>query len=126
MRLLIELAFGRCGCRTCRVDRLAWRWHMAHAVPGAYVLSFAPLPPVCRHPTPVRFCRECGCWELEACLDGDGVPCHWIEPDLCSACGFRHAAAPASMPEGRSASSPGMPGRPAPQRERPAPREGAR
>lgn len=86
MRLLIELAFGRCWCRTCRVDRLQWLWYMAQAVPGACILSFAPLPPVCRHPEPVRFCRECGCQDLDACLDGDGAPCHWTEADLCSAC----------------------------------------
>jgi hypothetical protein len=30
-------------------------------------------------------CRICGCTEEKACLSG-GVPCHWVEPDLCSAC----------------------------------------
>lgn len=30
-------------------------------------------------------CRGCGCTDLEACLV-DGVPCSWVEPDLCSAC----------------------------------------
>lgn len=29
-----------------------------------------------------RACRECGCTELAAC----DPPCHWVEPDLCSAC----------------------------------------
>lgn len=27
-------------------------------------------------------CRVCGCTEAKACPGG----CHWIEPDLCSAC----------------------------------------
>ena len=30
-------------------------------------------------------CRECGCTENNACVT-DGEPCHWAEPDLCSAC----------------------------------------
>lgn len=30
----------------------------------------------------VQVCRECGCWEEEACDQG----CEWVEPDLCSAC----------------------------------------
>ena len=30
-------------------------------------------------------CRVCGCTEDNACLS-KGVPCHWVEPDLCSAC----------------------------------------
>lgn len=28
------------------------------------------------------FCRGCGCTEAAAC----SPPCHWVEPDLCSAC----------------------------------------
>ena len=51
MRLLIELSYGRCRCRRCRVDRLEWRWYLAHAVPGSLMIRFRPLPPVCRHPT---------------------------------------------------------------------------
>ena len=35
--------------------------------------------------TKVRTCRVCGCTEDKACIT-DGVPCHWIEKDLCSAC----------------------------------------
>jgi hypothetical protein len=30
-------------------------------------------------------CRVCGCDDLHACVTKDG-PCHWVEPDLCSAC----------------------------------------
>lgn len=33
-----------------------------------------------------RFCRECGCTEADACLDASGVPCSWLDDDLCSAC----------------------------------------
>ncbi|MCD6405486.1 MAG: hypothetical protein J7M19_06640, partial [Planctomycetes bacterium] len=32
-----------------------------------------------------RICRVCGCTEFEPCLTAEG-PCHWVEPDLCSAC----------------------------------------
>ena len=30
-----------------------------------------------------RHCRVCGCTDLMACRP---EPCHWVEPDLCSAC----------------------------------------
>lgn len=32
-----------------------------------------------------RRCRICGCTDDRACVT-DGVPCHWVEDDLCSAC----------------------------------------
>ena len=32
-----------------------------------------------------RRCRVCGCTDDKACMT-DAGPCHWIEPDLCSAC----------------------------------------
>jgi ParB/RepB/Spo0J family partition protein len=33
-------------------------------------------------------CRACGCTDndCEQCIEKAGEPCHWIEPDLCSAC----------------------------------------
>lgn len=37
-------------------------------------------------------CRLCGCTEDRACLSKSGVPCHWVESDLCSACGVADAA----------------------------------
>lgn len=35
-----------------------------------------------------RTCRVCGCTELNCaeCIERTGVPCHWVEADLCSAC----------------------------------------
>ena len=33
---------------------------------------------------PERACRECGCTDERACPTDP--PCHWVEPDLCSAC----------------------------------------
>lgn len=33
-----------------------------------------------------RVCRGCGCDSRHACLGEDGVPCHWVEDDLCSVC----------------------------------------
>lgn len=32
-----------------------------------------------------RVCRVCGCTDSTPCQTPDG-PCHWVEPDLCSAC----------------------------------------
>lgn len=31
-------------------------------------------------------CRICGCTRFNACVTPEG-PCHWVETDLCSACG---------------------------------------
>lgn len=33
----------------------------------------------------MRACRVCGCTQNNACVIA-GVPCHWVEPNLCSAC----------------------------------------
>ena len=33
-----------------------------------------------------RECRACGCSQFNACVSEAGIPCHWIEADLCSAC----------------------------------------
>lgn len=32
-----------------------------------------------------RACRVCGCTEVRACVT-DGLACHWVDLDLCSAC----------------------------------------
>ena len=29
-------------------------------------------------------CRECGCWDWNACVDARDGPCRWVEEDLCS------------------------------------------
>jgi hypothetical protein len=36
----------------------------------------------------VRRCRVCGCTDDDCrqCIEKTGKPCHWVEPDLCSAC----------------------------------------
>lgn len=33
-------------------------------------------------------CRRCGCTDVDCsdCVERTGLPCHWIEKDLCSAC----------------------------------------
>lgn len=31
-------------------------------------------------------CKVCGCTEHNSCVDKDGKPCYWAEPDLCSHC----------------------------------------
>lgn len=33
-----------------------------------------------------RVCRVCGCTDDAACVGEDGIPCHWVEWDLCSQC----------------------------------------
>lgn len=38
-----------------------------------------------------RRCRNCGCTDDDPCIGTDiaiglPVPCHWVQPDLCSAC----------------------------------------
>lgn len=37
----------------------------------------------------VRRCRKCGCTDDDCsqCIEATGEACHWIELDLCSACG---------------------------------------
>lgn len=39
-------------------------------------------------PTPTRKCRVCGCSDenCAVCVARTGAPCHWVEPNLCSAC----------------------------------------
>ena len=33
-----------------------------------------------------RKCRHCGCTDLTACLHDDGMPCAWVDDDLCTLC----------------------------------------
>lgn len=50
-----------------------------------------------RYSRSLQRCRTCGCTQVSACAGG----CHWVEPDLCSACVRTPApiaaAAPASV-----------------------------
>jgi hypothetical protein len=43
-------------------------------------------------------CRVCACSWMDACLDDREMPCSWVksEPDLCTACVDKPAAAPAA------------------------------
>jgi hypothetical protein len=36
----------------------------------------------------VRRCRVCGCTDNDCrqCIEKTGTPCHWVGPNLCSAC----------------------------------------
>ena len=34
-------------------------------------------------------CRECGCWDWNACVDARDGPCWWVEQNLCSVCASR-------------------------------------
>jgi hypothetical protein len=31
-------------------------------------------------------CRVCGCTDDNPCTDDDGIPCAWLQPDLCTSC----------------------------------------
>jgi hypothetical protein len=45
------------------------------------------------HDVIIPRCRVCGCTEDDctACtIKLGGEPCHWVEPDLCSACAAQH------------------------------------
>ena len=51
----------------------------------------APAPttlPWAGHDAPARACRVCGCTDDDCtqCIEKTGQRCHWVEPDLCSAC----------------------------------------
>lgn len=37
-------------------------------------------------PVSERQCKSCRCDDLHACEGPDGLPCYWVEDDLCSAC----------------------------------------
>jgi hypothetical protein len=43
----------------------------------------------------VPTCRKCGCTDDDCsqCIEKTGSPCHWVEPDLCSACAPKPKAA---------------------------------
>ena len=49
------------------------------------IFGFPPPPPMPGD----RICRGCGCWDWNACVDGDDEPCWWVEEDLCSVCAAR-------------------------------------
>jgi len=89
---------GVCGCDPKVVANDDLKWWNGEAYFG-WVLRGAkpfnvPRPLVRGHqgiwywkPT-IAICRECGCTDESACYDpANGEPCHWIEADLCSACG---------------------------------------
>ncbi len=76
-------------CETCRAypcicDKVILRIDLPAAVGGTAALpaavgGTAALPATC---------RVCGCTDLNCntCVERTGAPCHWVEPDLCSAC----------------------------------------
>ena len=39
-------------------------------------------------PEGVRTCRECGCWNEDACWDEIEGACWWVDGDLCSSCAY--------------------------------------
>lgn len=49
----------------------------------------------------VVHCRICGCTDADCsqCIAKIGHPCHWVEPDLCSACASSDAACRRKVPK---------------------------
>lgn len=50
----------------------------------------------------VQSCRVCGCTDADCsgCIERTGQPCHWVSPDLCSACVSAGAAWSEDGPRG--------------------------
>jgi ParB/RepB/Spo0J family partition protein len=54
----------------------------------------------------VPTCRECGCTDDKPCETGEGEPCSWVEPDLCSACADKMQDAEAEAEEAMAEGAP--------------------
>jgi hypothetical protein len=78
----------------CRRRRTTWFLECGHKL---FRKASVPVPgrahcPECLEKVPgpgaQRKCRVCGCTDgdCSGCILRTGKPCHWIEPDLCSAC----------------------------------------
>lgn len=50
-------------------------------------------------------CRVCGCTDAccQACIERTGAPCHWVDPDLCSACRDEFSDAQCDLDEANEA-----------------------
>lgn len=50
--------------------------------------DLADAPTVVAEMPPPRSCRVCGCTngDCTGCITATGMPCHWVEQDLCSRC----------------------------------------
>ena len=62
------------------------------AVPMAIESMFDGPGPGDPAPEGAQTCRECGCWQMDACWDEDKGPCGWAEEDLCTHCVKEEAA----------------------------------
>jgi hypothetical protein len=82
-----------------RAEQIGWPWspewwkpknHRRDLVRAA-ALMIAEIERLDRLPMldlKARRCRVCGCTDDDCrqCIAKTGQPCHWVEPDLCSAC----------------------------------------
>lgn len=90
--LLCWCARDRLGWSYPKIGRVLGRDHttVLHAVrmvaADRGLLDRAPAVYALIPPPQERACRVCGCTDARACVTVDGVPCHWIAADLCSAC----------------------------------------
>jgi hypothetical protein len=62
---------------------IPWR-----GMPGLFEVPCDPLSDGPRVSVALRRCRVCGCTDADCrqCIQRTGVPCHWVDKDLCSAC----------------------------------------
>ena len=56
--------------------------HALRCALATAIFGMPPPPPAPGDP----ICRGCGCWDWNACVDGDDEACWWVEDDLCSVC----------------------------------------
>jgi hypothetical protein len=80
-RIQVPPAFERALARAGMEITAALTDHIAGAVPALAHTAPLAVPSLLG-----QVCRVCGCSEHDACGDIDEMPCHWAEPDLCSAC----------------------------------------
>lgn len=66
-------------------DRREARQHLANLRTLRRIGQVRPLP---EDAEPVDTCRECGCTDddCHGCIERTGLPCQWVQRDLCSAC----------------------------------------
>lgn len=68
-----------------------YRRHLWRPIDGIFP---RPNPILVGYPNAVRKCRVCSCTDNDCsqCIEMTGVPCHWVDEDLCSACSETNSA----------------------------------
>lgn len=81
---------------TVQAGDMVWfasRWQPVSAFKGSIgkviqELDYRHCRPLNRPTKGGRSCRVCGCTDADCsgCIERTGQPCHWVGPNLCSAC----------------------------------------